>query len=192
MGQKVSVAPTDFPKSQRCNSENSGIGPAVEWLHQPTIVALSVLLSSRVENIITFCGLSVHLGGCVVPGLTALVLLSKLPLKATLLLIVFGATVAYLATYPTDSGLGVLTWVPGSVIGAIAFIVVKRLSVLTAFASGVFSCIIGADLLNLHSVYWMHGAIGGGGGMDAIPWMGVIAAATAAILQLIDNLPTWQ
>lgn len=125
--------------------------------------------------------IAVNVGGCLIPLIMSLIMLSKVPLIPFLTVFFIVTVACYLAARPVE-GLGILMpfWVSPlvTVISAWIFSPPESVSMI-AFSAGILGTIAGADLLHLKDfVLKKPGilSIGGAGVFDGIYLTGIISA----------------
>ncbi len=128
---------------------------------------------------------AVNLGGCVLPSILALKLLTELPIVPWLITFAFCSAVIYFYAKPVP-GLGIVvpTFIPPLISALTSYLVVSafHLPLLLlpkiAFSSGVLSALFGADLLHLKDIEKIGSgvvSIGGAGTFDGIFLTGIFA-----------------
>jgi len=136
--------------------------------------------------------IAVNLGGCVLPSILALKLLSELPLIPWLLTFSLCTAVVYAYARPVP-GLGIVvpTFIPPAVSAltsyftALAFNLPMWTVPKMAFSAGVLSALVGADILHLKDVEKIGSgvvSIGGAGTFDGIFLTGVFAVLFSILL----------
>jgi len=125
-------------------------------------------------------GLSINLGGAVIPILISLYFLTKVPTKpvliATLLMIIISK---FLAKVVPGKGIRISAIFPSIFAVFFAYILAPEFTASCAFISGVFGTIIGADILNIRKIQRTSPgmlSIGGAGVFDGIFLIGIISA----------------
>jgi len=132
-----------------------------------------------------FQGLSLNVGGGLIPFLIALFLLTRVPLEPTLLATAFMVLISFKLARPIPGkGIGVPFLLPPLFAVLFAFLLVPEAPALVAFVAGTLGIIIGADLLRLPWV--MRGqvgmlSIGGAGVFDGIFLVGIVSALLAGL-----------
>jgi len=127
-------------------------------------------------------GISINVGGALVPAALAIYFLSQVPLKPAL--IATGVMIAisfFSARYVPNKGITVPILIPAILAAITAYIVSSEHMAPIAFISGVFGMLVGADLLHLLRVRGAMGilSIGGAGVFDGIFLIAVISALLA-------------
>jgi len=130
-------------------------------------------------------GLSLNVGGAVVPIALALYFLSFVPLKPTILVTLFMIVISWrLARFIPGKGIMIPTLFPAILSAIFAFVAIPEFAGPVAFIAGVFGVLIGADLLNLRKVQ-KEGtgniSIGGAGVFDGIFFIAIVAALLAGL-----------
>ncbi len=143
----------------------------------------------RYRNRIT---VAVNLGGCVMPSILALKLLTELPLLPFTISFAISSTVIYFFARPVEGlGIAVPMFIPPA-ISALASYLTASLFLLPpisipklAFASGVLGALFGADILHLKDVEKIGSgvvSIGGAGTFDGIFLTGIFAVIFALMV----------
>jgi uncharacterized membrane protein len=122
------------------------------------------------KHSLEYQGISVNLGGAVIPVLISLFFLAKIPLRPTLIAIGLMTLVSY----------GLARIIPGRgiVIPAFAFVLVPEFAASVSFVSGVLGILIGGDILNLRKARKVSPgmlSIGGAGVFDGIFLVGIVS-----------------
>ncbi len=130
-------------------------------------------------------GLSINVGGAVVPLLLVVYLLLKVPLKETLLSSLLMIIICFtLARFVPDKGIKIPVLFPAFFATIFALVLAFDSASSVAFISGVLGVIIGGDLLHLPRVM-REGqgmlSIGGAGVFDGIFLVALIAAFLAGL-----------
>ncbi len=130
-------------------------------------------------------GLSINLGGAVIPLLIVGYLLPSVPLEPVFVSTVAVTIVSFLGAR-FISGKGILLPILFPVVFAVFFalLLAPEQAASVAFISGVLGVLIGADFMNLPHVILKKGgvmSIGGGGVFDGIFLVGIISALLAGI-----------
>jgi len=125
-------------------------------------------------------GLSINLGGAVIPIILSFYFLSKVPLRpvliATILMIIISK---FLSRTIPGHGISLPAFIPPLFAVLFAIILAPDFAAPCAFISGVLGTLIGADILNLHKVKKLGPgmlSIGGAGVFDGIFLIGIISA----------------
>lgn len=125
-------------------------------------------------------GLTINLGGAIIPVALSLHFLTKVPLEpvliATLLMIIVSK---FLARVVPGRGIAIPALIPPLFAILFAFILAPDFAAPCAFISGVLGTLIGADILNLRKAQRMSPgliSIGGAGVFDGIFLIGIISA----------------
>ena len=130
-------------------------------------------------------GLSLNVGGAIIPLLIAGFLLFRVPLEETLIATLLMTLVAWkLSRVVPGRGIVLPVLIPPLFAALFAFVLVPGEAALVAFVSGTLGVLIGADLLRLPQV--MKGevgtmSIGGAGVFDGIFLVGIVAALLAGL-----------
>ena len=128
-------------------------------------------------------GISINLGGAVIPIFVVSILIPNSPILPTLVTILATALVAYkFSTY--RPGIGVALTPAFPVLTALIFslLLAPQSPETVAFIAGVLGTIIGADLINLPKASKLERGvivIGGGGVFDGVLLTGIIASLLA-------------
>jgi uncharacterized membrane protein len=130
-------------------------------------------------------GLSVNVGGAVIPMGLSLYLLPKVPLQETLLAGALMATICYtLSKVIPGKGIGIPVVFPALFAFIFALVLAPEAAAPVAFIAGVFGVIIGADVFHLPGIMRQNQgimSIGGAGVFDGIFLVAVIAAFLAGL-----------
>jgi len=130
-------------------------------------------------------GLSLNVGGALIPLLIAGFLLFRVPLEETLIATFLMTLVAWkLSRVIPGKGIALPVLVPPLFAALFAFLLVPEGAALVAFVAGTLGVLIGADLLRLPRV--LKGgvgmmSIGGAGVFDGIFLVGIVAALLAGL-----------
>ena len=130
-------------------------------------------------------GLSLNVGGAIIPLLIAGFLLFRVPLQETLIATFLMTLVAWKLSYVIPGkGIAVPVLIPPLFAALFAFLLVPEGAALVAFVAGTLGVLIGADLLRLPQV--VKGevgmmSIGGAGVFDGIFLVGIVAALLAGL-----------
>ena len=130
-------------------------------------------------------GLSINVGGAVVPLLLVLYLLPKVPLKETLLASALMIVICFtLARFIPGKGIAIPLLFPAFFATIFALVLAFDSASSVAFIAGVLGVLIGGDLLHLPRVL-REGqgilSIGGAGVFDGIFLVAIVAAFLAAL-----------
>lgn len=130
-------------------------------------------------------GLSINVGGAVIPLLISLYLLTKVPLELVIIPVALMIVISYrLAKFIPGKGIAVPALLSAVIVAVIAFVAAPGFAPLVAFIAGTFGVLIGADLLHLPRVI-KEGqgilSIGGAGVFDGIFLIGIISALLAGL-----------
>jgi len=124
-------------------------------------------------------GLSINVGGAIIPIALALYFLSFVPLQQALIVTVLMIAVSWkLARFVPGKGITLPAIFPALLAAIFAFVFVPEFAGPVAFISGVFGVLIGADLLHLPRVQREAAvmSIGGAGVFDGIFLIAIISA----------------
>lgn len=135
---------------------------------------------------------AVNLGGCVMPSVLALKLITELPLLPFIISFAVSSTVIYFFARPVEGlGIAVPMFIPPA-ISALAsyltasFFLLPPISIpKLAFASGVLGALFGADILHLKDIEKIGSgvvSIGGAGTFDGIFLTGIFAVIFAMMI----------
>lgn len=130
-------------------------------------------------------GLSINVGGAVIPLLLVLYLLPRVPLQETLLASALMITICFtLARFIPGRGIAIPVVLPALFATIFALVLAFDTAAPVAFIAGVLGVLIGGDLLHLPRVM-REGqgimSIGGAGVFDGIFLIAVIAAFLAGL-----------
>lgn len=129
-------------------------------------------------------GLTINLGGAVIPVILSFYFLTKAPILSVFLATVLMVIVSnHLAKIIPGRGIALPTLIPPIFSAIFALILAPDFAAPTAFVAGVLGTLIGADLLNLKKVQKQGGylSIGGAGVFDGIFLVGIISALLSGI-----------
>ncbi len=125
-------------------------------------------------------GITINLGGAIIPIFLSFYFLSKVPLEpvltATFLMILIAKIFSRVIP---GRGIGISAFIPPLFAVLFAIILAPEFAAPTAFISGVLGTLIGADILNLHKAKKLGPgllSIGGAGVFDGIFLIGIISA----------------
>jgi len=125
-------------------------------------------------------GITINLGGAVIPILISAFFLTKVPLESTLIAIILVTIISHhLARVVPGRGIVLPAFIPPILSAVFALILVPGFAAPVAFISGVLGTLIGADILNLNKARKMSIgmlSIGGAGVFDGIFLVGVVSA----------------
>ncbi len=126
-------------------------------------------------------GVSINVGGAVIPIILAFYFLSQIPLRPALLATFFMVIVSHIfSKVVPGKGVVVSPFLVAVMALVLAFIIAPSHVAPLAFVSGVFGVLLGADILNIRRVLGQgEGAIlciGGAGVFDGIFLIGIISA----------------
>ncbi|MEO0099874.1 MAG: DUF1614 domain-containing protein [candidate division WOR-3 bacterium] len=127
--------------------------------------------------------IAVNLGGCILPLLLSLYLLTRASFSAVVICTILMTLIAKFLSRPVR-GLGIVmpAFIPPIFSAILALIFSRSNPAPVAYISGVFGVLIGADLLNLHKLEEVGAgmlSIGGAGVFDGIYLVGIIAVLIA-------------
>jgi uncharacterized membrane protein len=130
-------------------------------------------------------GLSINVGGALIPLFIAGFLLFQVPLQETLIAILLMTLVAWkLSSLVPGKGVVLPIFIPPLFAALFAFLLAPQEAALVAFVAGTLGVLLGADVLRLPQV--MRGgvgmlSIGGAGVFDGIFLVGIVAALLAGL-----------
>jgi uncharacterized membrane protein len=131
-------------------------------------------------------GIFINLGGGVIPFLLSIYFLSKVPLEPVLIAAILMIVVCnFYSRVVPGRGISIPLLIPPVFSVFFALILSPQFVAPTAFISGVFGILIGADILNLRKVQRLSPSflsIGGAGVFDGIFLVGIVSAILAGIL----------
>lgn len=130
-------------------------------------------------------GLSINVGGALIPLILALYFLFRVPLQQTLIATALMALLSFkLARVVPGKGITLPFLIPPLFAVVFAYILAPDMAAPVAFTSGVLGVLIGADMLNVPRVM-REGpgmlSIGGAGVFDGIFLIGIISALLAGL-----------
>ena len=131
-------------------------------------------------------GLSINVGGAVIPLVLVLYLLSRVSLRETLIASLFMIVICFLlARFIPGKGIAIPVFFPAFFATIFALVLAFEAAAPVAFISGVLGVIIGGDVLHLPRVM-REGqgvmSIGGAGVFDGIFLVAIIATFLAGLL----------
>ncbi len=136
--------------------------------------------------------IAVNLGGCILPSILALKLLTELPIVPWLIAFVVCSILIYLYAKPVPGlGIAVPMFIPPLLSAFMSYIVISAFNLpiwllpKMAFSAGVLSALFGADILHLKDVEKIGSgvvSIGGAGTFDGIFLTGVFAVVFSLLL----------
>lgn len=130
-------------------------------------------------------GLSLNVGGALIPILLASYLLFQVPLQPTLIATGLMIILSFkMARVIPGKGIVMPFLIPPLFAVVIAFMLAPNDTAMVAFTSGVFGVLIGADLLNVPKIMREQSgilSIGGAGVFDGIFLIGIISALLAGL-----------
>ncbi len=125
-------------------------------------------------------GITINLGGAVIPVLLSFYFLSKVPLKPVLIATFLMVVISKLfSRFVPGKGITILAFIPPLFAVIFALILAPGFTAPCAFISGVLGTLIGADILNLRKAKRLGPgllSIGGAGVFDGIFLIGIISA----------------
>jgi len=135
-------------------------------------------------------GLSINVGGAIIPVALAVYFLSFVPLQPTLIVTLLMVIISYrLARFVPGRGIAIPALYPAILSALFAFVAAPDFAGPVAFVAGVFGVLLGADLLNLPKIQretdglpaGRQGimSIGGAGVFDGIFFIAIVAALLA-------------
>lgn len=130
-------------------------------------------------------GLSLNVGGAVIPLAIAGFLLTRVPLQETLIATLLMVLISWkLSRVVPGRGVAIPFLLPPLFAALFAFLLVPQQPALAAFVAGTLGVLIGADILRLPKV--MRGevgvmSIGGAGVFDGIFLVGIVSALLAGL-----------
>ena len=132
---------------------------------------------------IELSGISINVGGAVIPILLSIYLLFHVPLKITAVITLLMIIITYYLAKPTSKGIALPAFIPPLFSAFFSLIFVPHFAAPVSFISGVLGTLIGADILNLPKVASREGilSIGGAGVFDGIFLVGIIAVLLSSI-----------
>jgi len=130
-------------------------------------------------------GVSINIGGALIPLFVAGYFLSYIPTYPTLISVLIVSFFAFItSSYVEKRGVLVLIFLPVLFAVSCALFLAPEYARETAFVGGVLGVLIGGDLLHLPQILLKKGGgivIGGGGIFDAIFLTGIISAIIASL-----------
>jgi uncharacterized membrane protein len=130
-------------------------------------------------------GLSVNVGGAIIPVGLALYLLPRVPLQETALASLLMITISYtVARVIPEKGVGLPILFPALFATIFALVLAREFAAPVAFIAGVSGVLIGADILKLPKVMRENQgilSIGGAGVFDGIFLVAIVAAFLAGL-----------
>jgi len=124
-------------------------------------------------------GISINLGGAIIPISLSAFFLTKIPLEPVLITTILMMIISYsLARIIPGRGIALPAFVPPVFSALFALILAPGFTAPTAFVSGVLGTLIGADILNLKRVQRISPgmlSIGGAGVFDGIFLVGIVS-----------------
>ncbi len=125
-------------------------------------------------------GITINLGGAIIPVLLSFYFLSKVPLKPVLIATFLMVVISKLfSRFVPGKGITILAFIPPLFAVIFALILAPGFTAPCAFISGVLGTLIGADILNLRKAKRLGPgllSIGGAGVFDGIFLIGIISA----------------
>lgn len=130
-------------------------------------------------------GITINLGGAIIPLCLSVFFLTRIPLEPVLIAIILMTIIAHhLAKIVPDKGIVLPAFVPPIFSALFALLLAPGFAAPTAFVSGVLGVLIGADLLNLRKIQKISPgmlSIGGAGVFDGIFLVGIISVFLASL-----------
>jgi len=130
-------------------------------------------------------GLSINVGGAMIPIALAMYFLSFVPLQPTLVVTFLMVIISYrLARFVPGRGVAIPALFPAILSAIFAYVVAPDFAGPIAFVAGVFGVLVGADLLNLPKIQKETAgimSIGGAGVFDGIFFIAIVAALLAGL-----------
>jgi len=130
-------------------------------------------------------GLSINVGGAIIPIALAIYFLSFVPLQPTLIVTFLMVIISYrLARFVPGKGVAIPALYPAILSAIFAFVAAPDFAAPIAFVAGVFGVLLGADLLNLPKIQRETAgvmSIGGAGVFDGIFFIAIVAALLAGL-----------
>ena len=124
-------------------------------------------------------GVTLNLGGAIIPILLSAFFLTKIPLEPVLIATILMIIVSYsLARIIPGRGIALPAFIPPIFSALFALILAPGFPAPTAFISGVLGTLIGADILNLKKIQKTSPgilSIGGAGVFDGIFLVGIVS-----------------
>ena len=132
---------------------------------------------------IELSGISINVGGAIIPILISLYLLLKVPLETTAIVTILMIIITYSLARPTSRGIVLSAFIPPFFSALFALIFIPHFAAPVSFISGVLGTLIGADLLNLPKIAQREGilSIGGAGVFDGIFLVGITSVLLTSI-----------
>jgi uncharacterized membrane protein len=125
--------------------------------------------------------LAVNVGGCLIPIIVCIYLLSKVPkaLPSALITLVAVTVIMYKISRPVE-GVGIVApgFIPAIAAALIALLLDPEMAPVIAYVGGTLGTLFGADLLNLSTIRNLKAtfaSIGGAGTFDGIFLVGILA-----------------
>jgi len=124
---------------------------------------------------IELSGISINVGGAIIPILLSVYLLFKVPLKITAIITLLMIVITNSLARPTSKGIVLPAFIPPLFSALLSLIFVPHFAAPVSFISGVLGTLIGADILNLPKISQREGilSIGGAGVFDGIFLVGI-------------------
>jgi len=130
-------------------------------------------------------GITVNLGGAIIPVLISIFFLAKIPLKPALIATTLMIVISYsLAKIIPGKGIVIPALIPPVFSALFAFILSPGFAAPTAFVSGVLGILIGGDVLKLRKAQRLSPgmlSIGGAGVFDGIFLVGIISVLLTSL-----------
>jgi len=129
-------------------------------------------------------GLSINLGGAIIPVAISLYLLVRFPTWQILLATLFMIIICKFLTKPVPGrGLAISMFIPPLFAAAFAIVLAREFAPACAYISGVLGTLIGGDILNIRKIWGTNSgiiSIGGAGVFDGIFLVGIVSVILAA------------
>jgi len=124
-------------------------------------------------------GITINLGGAVIPIFISIFFLVKIPLEPVMIAVILMVIISYsLARVVPGRGIVLPAFIPPIFSALFALILAPGFTAPTAFISGTIGTLIGADILNLRKIQKVSPgtlSIGGAGIFDGIFLVGIIS-----------------
>ncbi len=137
------------------------------------------------KTMFEYQGISINLGGAVIPILISFFFLTKIPIRPTLIAIGLMTLISYgLAKIIPGRGIVIPALIPPIFAALFAFILVPEFAAPIAFVSGIMGILIGGDLMNLRKAQRMSPgmlSIGGAGVFDGIFLVGIVSVLLTSL-----------
>ena len=132
---------------------------------------------------IELSGISINVGGAIVPILLSIYLLFKVPFEITAIITILMIIITHSLARPSPRGILLPAFIPPLFSAILALIFVPHFAAPVSFISGVLGTLIGADLLNLPKIANREGilSIGGAGVFDGIFLVGITSVILTSL-----------